>query len=498
MVTPVTPQRIQQINQAPVNPSGEYVLYWMTADRRKSYNAGLQRAVAWAEELNRPLLVLEGLRLDYPLASRRLHAFILQGMADNKEAFSTERVFYYPFVETKKGRGKGLLASLSKRACMVVADVFPCFFLPRMLKAAGRKLKVGLEGVDSCTLMPLGLPGRDFPTAYGYRRFWQKNLPDQLSLQPVPDPLQGTELPILADLPPEIKDKWPQASKEALEAGDSFLSGLDLDQKIKEVLLKGGAKEAGRALRRFIDQGLDRYDTEARQPSSGAFSGLSPYLHFGHIAPQEIFHAVVNKEAWLPSGLIAPSKGQREGWWGMSPGAEAFLDQLITWRELGYMFSHYRTDYASYESLPDWAQTTLAQHAGDPRPHLYNIEELWQARTHDPIWNAAQTQLLKDGVIHNYLRMLWGKKILKWSPTPKQAFLVMKELNDRLALDGRDPNSYSGICWVLGRHDRAWGPERPIFGKVRYMTSESTARKLKLKEYLAAYGQTGGQAGLPF
>jgi len=100
------------------------------------------------------------------------------------------------------------------------------------------------------------------------------------------------------------------------------------------------------------------------------------------------------------------------------------------------------------------------------------------------VWNAAQNQLLKEGRIHNYLRMLWGKKILHWAPSAKEALRIMEWLNNRYAMDGRDPNSYTGIFWVLGRHDRAWGPERPVFGKVRYMTSESTLRKLRMKGYL--------------
>jgi len=91
--------------------------------------------------------------------------------------------------------------------------------------------------------------------------------------------------------------------------------------------------------------------------------------------------------------------------------------------------------------------------------------------------------------MQNYLRMLWGKKVLEWSRTPQEALETLIELNNRYALDGRDPNSYSGIFWVFGRYDRAWGPERPIFGKIRYMTSDSTVRKLDLKRYLQKYGR---------
>ncbi len=148
----------------------------------------------------------------------------------------------------------------------------------------------------------------------------------------------------------------------------------------------------------------------------------------------------------------------------MSAGAEAFLDQVITWRELGFNCCHMRKDYDQYESLPAWAQKTLKEHENDARTARYSLEELEGARTHDPLWNAAQTQLVTEGRIHNYLRMLWGKKIIEWTRSPREALRVMIELNNRYALDGRDPNSYSGIFWCLGRYDRPWGPERPIFG----------------------------------
>jgi deoxyribodipyrimidine photo-lyase len=172
----------------------------------------------------------------------------------------------------------------------------------------------------------------------------------------------------------------------------------------------------------------------------------------------------------------------------MSPSAEAFLDQLVTWRELGFLFATYEPEYERYESLPEWARATLEDHASDPRPDVYTLEQLAAAATGDALWNAAQRQLTHDGVIHNYLRMLWGKRIIEWTAHPREALHVMVELNNRYALDGRDPNSYSGIFWVLGRFDRGW-PERPIFGKVRSMSSTATRRKVCVERYLERWGE---------
>jgi deoxyribodipyrimidine photo-lyase len=161
----------------------------------------------------------------------------------------------------------------------------------------------------------------------------------------------------------------------------------------------------------------------------------------------------------------------------------------VTWRELGYNMCRQREDYDRYESLPEWATRTLQDHTKDVRQHVYSLAQFEGATTHDELWNAAQRQLRRDGTIHNYLRMLWGKKILHWSDSPRDALDIMIELNNKYALDGRNPNSYSGIFWVLGRYDRPWGPERRVFGKVRYMSSRNTTRKLKTATYLERYGK---------
>jgi deoxyribodipyrimidine photo-lyase len=194
----------------------------------------------------------------------------------------------------------------------------------------------------------------------------------------------------------------------------------------------------------------------------------------------------MEQAGWHPGKLARPN-GKVNGFWGIDQDTEAFLDQLCTWREIGFNMAWREENYDQFEALPHWAQTTLEEHRHDPRPFVYSLEELEHATTHDEIWNAAQRQLVREGRIHNYLRMLWGKKILHWTRSPREALDIMIELNNKYALDGRDPNSYSGIFWILGRYDRAWGPERQIFGKIRYMTSESTAKKHALKHYLQRY-----------
>ncbi len=512
--------RIALLNDAPVRTAAAdgaegaaFVLYWMTAFRRLEWNPALERAVAWSRHLGLPLLVFEPLRIGYRYQNLRHHRFCLDGMEEHASRLEGQRAGYFPYVEPEAGRGKGLLQALAKRAALVVTDDAPHFFLPRMRAAAAEHLSVRLEAVDGNGILPLRQPGRDFTTAHSFRRHLHKHLPPWLEEGPAEHPLSGAPLPAFGDpgqpmrvrleavVGEAITGRWSPTPSELL--ADRELSALPLDRSIPPVPFRGGRKEALRRLGLFLEGGLSGYAEGRNHPDRNHATGLSPHLHWGHIASHEIVHALLDQEGYRPALLAAQVRdrkadGRREGWWGLSADAEAFLDQIITWRELGVhdVFRHVQagTDPEAWETLPAWARATLEHHAGDPRPHRYDREAFAAARTHDPLWNAAQRELREVGTIHNYLRMLWGKKILEWTESPREALSVMIELNHTWGVDGRDPNSTSGIMWTLGRFDRGW-PERAVFGTVRSMTSASTRRKVELNDYLARFGADNPKKG---
>jgi deoxyribodipyrimidine photo-lyase len=477
--------RLRRVNDA--KPAkGDFVVYWMIASRRVGDSFALQFAAGEAERRRVPLVVLEAIRCDYRWASDRLHRFALDGMAANSRALGGSGVAYHPYVEPRKGAGRGLLEALSARSCLVVTDEFPCFFLPHMVEAAGRKLDVPLVAVDSNGLVPLRATDRVYPTAYAFRRFLQRVLPEHLEWLPEPDPLRRRRLPAARDLPDEILDTWPAAPLERIQ-DDDFVSSLPIDHEVPPVAYRGGERSGQNVLRDFIGSTLDRYAEDRNDPDADAASGLSPWLHWGHVSTHGVLRKLIEREGWKPSRLSDRTDGKRSGWWGMSDGAEAFLDEIVTWRELGYNMTAHAREYDTFASLPDWARVTLNDHRADPRPATYTRSQFENAGTHDELWNAAQRQLRREGRIHNYLRMLWGKKILEWSESPEAALDIMIDINNRWSVDGRNPNSFSGIFWCLGRYDRPW-PERAVFGRVRSMTSASTRRKHSVSAYLDRFG----------
>ena len=319
----------------------------------------------------------------------------------------------------------------------MVTDDFPCFFLPRMVAAAGAKLErlgVRLEAVDSNGLLPLRAAKKTFARAFDFRRFLQRELRPHLAAGPRRDPLARVELRPLRSLSraPHAsggRRRTPACSTAAWASATSTSTTRSARPRTKAARWRGRG-----SVRDFASERLASYG-ERNQPEADATSGLSPYLHFGHVSAHQVFERIADQEDWEPDHLSQSTSGKREGWWGMSPPAEGFLDQLVTWRELGYNVCATTGDYDRYESLPAWARETLAEHEDDPRKHVYTLREFETARTHDELWNAAQNQLRMEGRMHNYLRMLWGKKILHWSESPHAALEIMTELNNKHALE---------------------------------------------------------------
>lgn len=490
-------ERLTALNDAPARPEQGYVLYWQVMARRTRANFALEHAVACARAWGRPLLVLEALRAGYPWASDRLHRFALDGMHDNAAAYARAGVAHHAYVEPEPGAGRGLLEALAERACAVVTDEFPEFFLPRMLAAAGRKLGAlgaRLEAVDGNGLLPLRLGEKAWSAAPHFRRQLQRALPAQLLRMPADRPLDAARrLPALeGDALAHVdaaRRRWPAASPDLLdqgEAGRRALGALPIDHGVPPVAFAGGPAKGARVLADFVARKFDTYAARRNEAEDPSNSGLSPYLHWGFVGAHEVFAAVAEREGWTPARLAPRPTGKREGWWGMSPNGEAFLDEFVTWRELSYNTAFYLPAHDAYASLPDWARATMEAHRADPRAELFTRDQLEAGGTYDALWNATQGQLRADGRIHNYLRILWGKKFLEWTRSGEEALAFMLHLNNRWALDGRNPNSTSGITWVLGRYDHAW-QERPVLGKIRPMSSEATARKIRVTEYVRRY-----------
>ena len=483
----INSNRVFKRNSAEQFDNGDYVLYWMQINRRFQYNYALEYAVGWANKLNKPLLVYEGLNSDYPWACDRIHTFMMEGMKENLDVARKHEINYYSYLEDAPGEGRGLLYRLAKRACCVVSDEYPVYIIRDHNESVPQKMDRPYFTVDSNGLIPLGLTKKAPYNAYFFRKIMQRNFIECYTHGPKKDPLDDLENRANITLEDKFLERYPSAD-EHLSDIPGFVEKLPIKHHINPVDFSGTRKAALGTLGGFIAQKLGRYEKHRNDPDVGATSGLSPWLHFGKISEFEVVSAVLEHQ---PDGWslddITFNKGSTGGFFNGDDNVDGFLDEVITWREVGFHFAHHEPEYDQYETLPDWALKTMDEHKSDEREYIYSFEEFEQSQTHDVVWNAAQTELREKGTMHNYLRMLWGKKVIEWSPDYETALAYLIELNNQYAIDGRDPNSYSGIFWCFGRFDRAW-QERPIFGKLRYMTSKSTRKKVKLSKYLRKFG----------
>lgn len=479
--------RVFNRNAKPVNENGDYVLYWMSINRRLNYNFALEYAVAWANKLKKPLLIYEGLSCDIPWASDRFHKFLIEGMHENATECDRLGISCYTYVEFNPGEGEGLVENLIQNSCLTIADEFPVYIIRPYNRLMSSKANVPYITVDSNGLIPLGLTEKEPYSAFFFRMTMQKYFKEAFLNPPKENPLDDVIIKNQVQLSDHFLNKYPDARPLFDNIADT-VSKLKIDHSVKALTVKGTRSFALDKMKTFLDIKLSDYADKRNDPDADMSSGLSGWLHYGKISEYEIVKASLQKqpESWNID-QIKYNKGQRYGFFGGHTYIESFLDELITWREVGFHFCHHVKNYDKFNSLPDWAIESLESHSSDKREYIYTLDQFEKAQTHDPIWNAAQRQLVREGYIHNYLRMLWGKKVLEWTNHPQTALEYLIHLNNKYAIDGRDPNSYSGIFWIFGRFDRPWGPERPIYGKVRYMTSDNTAKKVKLKSYLEKF-----------
>jgi deoxyribodipyrimidine photo-lyase len=460
-MSPIDPARVQVLTDGPRRAEGRYVLYWMEQSRRADHNPALEHAIARANDAAVPVLAVFGLTAATPSTNRRHLTFMLEGLRETQAALADRGIR----LVVEQGAPDAVALSHAEDAVEVVTDRGYLRHQKRWRRRVAAEAGCRVTRVEGDVVVPVETAS-DKPE-YAARTLRPKihehldrflTRPDRVALDRPSLGMDGPTGPSLDDI-----------------AG--LIDRLDLDDRVPPVssLYRGGASEAQAVLEVFRAEHLDGYEDQRNQVQSQAVSHMSKYLHFGQISPVALALEIQDTDA--PDDDI-----------------DAYLEELIVRRELAVNHVHFRPDtYDRFECLPEWARDTLAEHAADERDPSYSAAELDQGETHDPYWNAAMKEMRATGYMHNYMRMYWGKKILEWSPDPRTAFDRTLHLNNRYFLDGRDPNSFANVAWVFGLHDRGW-KERPVYGKVRYMSRGGLERKADPEAYVEKVDRRAAQA----
>jgi deoxyribodipyrimidine photo-lyase len=452
---PVEAERISKLNSAAERPDAEYVLYWAQMNRRVDGNHGLLYAVELANKYGLPVLYYEGLTCSYKYANDRLHSFILEGVPETAKRLTKAGIGYVFYLRKKEASRNDVLYELARKAAAVVTDDYPTFIARTHNARAPKKLDIAYYVVDSSCVVPMSLISVRQYGAYTIRPKIKKVLGRYLK---APDTLRVKR---------KFSGSIPSFHTVVTHKNISELvATCEIDHTVPPSLsFAGGRLQAEKLLDYFFVHNLKRYGHTRNEPSEHSTSHMSPYLHFGQISSLEIARAT---QACAGRHKLI---------------VDEYLEELIVRRELAFNYARFVSDPGNLKNLPDWCQKTMKKHARDRRNPSYSAKQIENAETYDELWNATQKEMLLRGKIHGYYRMYWGKKIIEWTRHYQEAADIMIDMHGRYALDGRDPNTYTNILWCFGLHDRAWG-ERPIFGKIRYMSLEGLQRKTDTQAYI--------------
>eukprot|EP00698_Gefionella_okellyi_P019827 TRINITY_DN6142_c0_g1_i1.p1 TRINITY_DN6142_c0_g1~~TRINITY_DN6142_c0_g1_i1.p1 ORF type:complete len:569 (+),score=128.84 TRINITY_DN6142_c0_g1_i1:60-1766(+) len=453
----VETERVRTLNSKPKFSAKAFVLYWMQASPRVDHNHALELAVQRANALDRPLLVCFGLTDNYPEANERHYAFMLEGLAEVQHDLAARQIQLVLFRESPE-----LVATkLAAYACEVVVDMGYLRIQRLWREHLANHAPCLVTQVETEVVVPV-------ETASNKEEWAARTLRPKINVQ-----LRKFLRPLLptavkhSSVNLQIPTVAPVCDIATAAAVDALLAQLRIDHQVKRVAkFRGGWSQAKMWLSAFIATKLRSYDSERNKPELAIQSHLSPYLHFGQISP---IYCILQAVAF--AGAKSSAK-------------EAFQEELIVRRELSMNFCWFNArSYDKYACLPEWALKTLNEHKDDPRQVIYSKSELEEGRTYDAYWNAAQLEMVVTGKMHNYMRMYWGKKVVEWTETPQRAFAELLYLNNKYELDGRDANSFAGVAWIFGKHDRAHA-ERNVTGKLRYMSSDGLRRKFDIDAYV--------------
>jgi deoxyribodipyrimidine photo-lyase len=441
--------RVQRLNDRELK-KGHYVLYWMQQSQRAEYNHALEYAVQQANALGQGVLVGFGLMDDYPEANLRHFAFMLEGLWETQLFLSKRGIK----LAIQRGSPPDVALTLGRKASLIVCDRGYLSHQKAWRVQVAHSATCSVVQVESDVVIPIEVVSNKAEyAARTIRPKIHRHLNDYLvSLKPIVVKKSSLDL---------------QVNGLDLKEIDTVLAKLSIDRSVAPVtrFFKGGTSQGKAKFDDFIKKRFHHYVENRNQPQTDDISHMSPYLHFGQLSP-----------LYLALKIMAADSRHNEA-------QAAYLEELIVRRELAMNFVNYTPNYDSFTCLPPWARKTLKQHQKDQREYVYTRSQLENAETHDEYWNAAMREMKITGFMHNYMRMYWGKKILEWSKTPEHAFRNTLALNNKYFLDGRDPNSYTGVAWVFGVHDRAWF-ERPVFGKIRYMAASGLERKCDIRGYV--------------
>lgn len=441
----VDPRRIQKQNT--LEYSSGKILYWMNRDMRFQDNWALLRASELAKQYDVELVVCYNLDPEFLGGTVRQLDFKINALKELHTDFEKYNIAFAVLVDSDI---ECVIDFIKKQKIgYVVTDFAPLRIQKKWLDIIIKKVHAPIEVVDTHNIVPV----------------WEASDKKEFAAYTIRTKINKKLKEFLTDFPKVTKQKERKTPFQKINF-DVILKKAQVNQDVKPITwCKPGEKSAHKVLKKFI-QNRDMYSKERNNPVIDAQSNLSPYLHYGMIAPQRVALEVQKSVIQFDS-------------------KKDFLEEVIIRRELADNFCYYEKNYDNPKGFHEFFQKEHERIKKMPREYVYTRAQFERAQTHDDLWNACQTQMIKTGKMHGYLRMYWAKMIFAWSKNVDEAMKIAIYLNDKYELDGRDPNGYTGIAWCIGGvHDRPWFITNKVFGKLRYMSRGGMNKKFDTKGYV--------------
>lgn len=447
-------RRIRHINDA--SYTSWNILYWTEWALRTGWNCGLTYASEYALQKKQKLISLITIDSEYQHENIRQLIFLVESITELSTSYKEKGLI----LSVAYGKTESIIEETiaKNNVGMIVASASYVRYFQTILKNLGKKLEIPVILIDDASLLPPWIVSDHVEYgAYTLRKkYW--NTVTMLSSEKSIKPAKVECIQTHKDLPKIITAWWYQ----------KYLSELWKISQGHVNKFLGGEWHVQELWHKFKKEKLEKYDTERNNPNEENTSLLSPALHFGCISPLQIYHEL-DTEAKKPNVL-------------------AFLEECLVRRELAINMWYYEKHPDQWNCLPDWVIKTLDEDREKQTSLLtqneYSLDDLRHGRTEDPLWNAAQHELLSTGKIHGYVRMYWGKQLLRWFRDWKKAYWIGVYLNDTYAVDGCSPNWYTGIAWCFGKHDRPFPPKKTHYGLVRSMTFWGMKKKFDVEKYM--------------
>lgn len=474
--------RVKKLNQVEAK-SGKSVVYLMSRDQRVHDNHTLISTLKHAEVANLEPIVLFNL---YPSVKNRTYnhyEWMIGGLMEVEQELNLlgiKFILYLDMSRPSKQRFQAYLENIKElEPAAVYFDFSPLKGPTNLQNYLSQNIDAPCYVVDTHNIVPVWLASeKEEYAAATFRPKIYRQL--QNSLQE-PEPISSI--------------KYPKTNSISNINWEEVVKNIKLEKTSNYTpIVKPGSRNAINGLNNFMKNKLKHYSDKRNLPTEEFQSNLGAYLHFGQISSLrvalEVLKFAEQKQIIIdfnPSrnkaAKVDEIKTEKDR---LKASIEAFLEELIVRKELCDNFCYYNKNYDNKLGGRGWALNSLKNHEPDKRDYIYTFEQLEGAETHDVAWNAAQTQMVRTGKMHGYMRMYWAKKILEWSENVDIAIDYAIRLNDMYELDGCDPNGYVGILWsMVGLHDRPWF-EREIFGQIRYMNYDGLKRKFDVELYISS------------